>query len=204
MPLFAGPVEHDTPEIRWEKMLQEYLTGQTVKLPVCPKIINIGCGNNVTWNYLGMSRYLAGRELGLPHYVGVDIKEEAYREAKATLKELVRFLTADARRLSDVMTDRFHLALFEHPDLTASREGPKIWGKIFQETARVLEPGAGVILTSFWLNDHLPAQVALERAGYRILLSRTNKYPGKVFNTDSKGETLQYDKYILIAQWDVT
>jgi hypothetical protein len=56
------------------------------------------------------------------------------------------------------------------------------------------------VLTSFWVNDHIPAQVALERSGYRVLFSGTNKYPGRHFDTANNGEPLYIDKYILIAK----
>lgn len=60
--------------------------------------------------------------------------------------------------------------------------------------------GGGAILTSFWLQDHIPAQVALERAGYRVLFSGRNKFPGKYFDIAENGESLRYHKYIAVAK----
>ena len=57
-----------------------------------------------------------------------------------------------------------------------------------------------IILTSFWLNDHMPAQVAVERAGYDIVYNGRNKYPGKRFDTADNGEPLEFDKYIIVAR----
>ena len=189
-----------TPDQRWARMLQEYLPEGDITLPQNPHVLNIGCGNNVTWNYLGMAFFLARQDLGTPRYVGVDIKEEALAAAREKLEGLVDFVVGDARHLTRFLSGPFHLAVFEHPNLTTSPEGPRIWGKIFGETGKLLDRNGGVVLTSFWLNDHIPAQVALERAGYHIAHSGTNQYPGREFDTGSKGESLRFDKYITIAK----
>ncbi len=188
-----------TSERRWMMILSQYLTEHQAKLPRRPNILNIGCGNNATWNYLGVCLYLAGQGLGLPRYVCVDLKEEAFARAKAALGELVTFIAADARNLTKYLKETYHLVLFEHPNLSTSPHAPRMWQRIFEETGKVLDTEGRVILTSFWVNDHIPAQVALERAGFRIRYSGRNKYPGRQFDVSSKGEPLIYDKYILIA-----
>lgn len=189
-----------TSDMRWMKMLIEYLPKYDIRLPESPGILNIGCGNRIKWNYLGVTLYLISQGLGVPHYVGVDLEEDAFAEAKNVLGELVKFVACDAQHLTDFVTGTYQLAVFEHPNLSTSRDGPKIWQKIFQETAKLLDRNGGVILTSFWLNDHIPAQVALERAGYHIFHSGRNKFPGKNFDTSSHGECLRYDKYIIVAK----
>ena len=192
--------ERITPDQRWMQMLQEYLPKGKLSLPQNPRVLNIGCGNNVTWNYLGVALFLARQGLGTPHYVGVDSKEKAFAKAREKLGGLVEFVVGDARHLTQYLSGLYHLAIFEHPNLSTSREGPRIWGKIFGETGKLLDRKGGVVLTSFWLNDHIPAQVTLERAGYHIAHSGTNRYPGRVFDTCSKGESLRFDKYITIAR----
>lgn len=188
-----------SPDQRWLRMFQEYLPKGNITLPKNPRILNIGCGNNVTWNYLGMALFLARQGLGVPHYVGVDKEEEAFADARKKLAGLVGFVVGDARRLRDFLSDQYHLAVFEHPNLSTSPEGPRTWREIFVETAKLLHRKGGVILTSFWLNDHIPAQVALEHAGYPIRYSGTNRFPGKPFDTASNGEVLRFDQYITIA-----
>jgi SAM-dependent methyltransferase len=190
----------ETPDVRWMKMLREYLPRYRIGLPSNPHILNIGCGNNVTWNYLGIASYLGGLGLGPPRYVGVDLCEEAFSKAKRILGDLVRFVVGDAQNLTDLVSGIYQLAVFEHPPLTTSSAGPKIWRKIFEETAEVLDPRGGLILTSFWLNDHIPAQVAVEKAPFRILYSGRNRFPGRRFDTADNGEPLIYDKYVLIAR----
>lgn len=189
-----------TPDQRWIKMLNEYLPPADIRLPINPGILNIGCGNSVKWNYLALTIYLAQEDLGLPNYIGVDVNEEAFADAKETLGDLVHFVAGDAQNLTTFLKGQYHLALFEHPALTISRDGPRQWLKIFQETSKLLDNDGGVILTSFWLNDHIPAQVGMERAGFTIVHSGRNKFPGKTFDTASNGESLQFDKYILIAK----
>jgi len=181
-------------------MLAEYLGRHGICLPENPGVLNIGCGKNVKWNYLGVTGYLLGRGLGLPHYVGVDLSKEAFGPAKEALAGLVRFIAADARELTCYLEGPFHLIVVEHPNLTTSRQGPKDWRRIFEQASALLNQEGALVLTSFWLNDHIPAQVALERAGYRVLFSGTNQYPGRSFDTLDTGETLHVDKYVLIAQ----
>jgi SAM-dependent methyltransferase len=189
-----------TPEIRWVKMLSEYLPKCGITLCENPSVLNVGCGNNVKWNYLGVTLYLADQGLGMPNYVGVDMEEEAFAEAKEALDGLVNFVAADAQNLTDFLTGAYQLAIFEHPNLATSPEGPKVWQKILQETAKLLDVNGAIILTSFWLNDHMPAQVAVERAGYDIVYNGRNKYPGKRFDTADNGEPLEFDKYIIVAR----
>jgi SAM-dependent methyltransferase len=190
----------DTPEKRWVKMLAEYLPKYNIRLSENANVLNIGCGNSVKWNYLGVTLYLASQGLGMPNYVGVDLSEEAFAEAKSVLGGLVDFVVGDAQNLTGFLTGRYQLVVFEHPSLTTSPDGPKIWQKIFQETANFLDMNGGIILTSFWLNDHIPAQVGLERARFKVLFSGRNKFPGKTFDTASNGESLVFDKYIIIAK----
>jgi hypothetical protein len=189
-----------TPDQRWMRMLQEYLPKGKLSLPRNPRILNIGCGKNVTWNYLGVSLFLAQQGLGTPYYVGVDKDEKALAHVRGKLEGLVDFVVGDARHLTRFLSGQYHLAIIEHPNLSTSRDGPKIWEQIFGETGKLLDRSGGVLLTSFWLNDHIPAQVALERAGYHVAHSGTNRYPGKLFDTGSNGEPLRYDKYLAIAR----
>ena len=193
-------MEHWTPERRWTAMLAEYLPRHGVRLPQGPCVLNIGCGSNVMWNYLGVTGYLLGQGLGLPRYAGVDLHSKAFEKAREALAGLVHFIAADARQLTDHVKGPYHLIVVEHPNLSASPDGPKVWRQVFEEAARLLDRAGVLILTSFWLNDHLPAQLALERAGYRILHSGKNQFPGKPFDTLETGETLEVDKYILIAK----
>ena len=181
-------------------MLTEYLPRYGIRLPESSGVLNIGCGNNVKWNYLGVTGYLLGQGLGLPQYVGVDLRSEAFEEAKKALAALVHFIAADARQLTRYVKGPYHLIVVEHPNLTTSPDGPKVWRRIFEETALLLDREGALILTSFWLNDHIPAQVSLEKAGYRILHSGRNKFPGKPFDRLGTGETLEIDKYVLIAK----
>ncbi len=192
--------ERMTPDRRWMRMLQEYLPKGKLSLPRNPRILNIGCGKNVTWNYLGTALFLAEEGLGIPHYVGVDIRGEALVHVRETLEGLADFVVGDARHLSRYLSGTYHLAVFEHPSLSTSRKGPRIWGEIFRETGRLLDRSGGAVLTSFWLNDHIPAQVALERAGFHIAHSGTNQYPGREFDIGSNGESLRFDKFITIAR----
>jgi hypothetical protein len=191
--------ERRTPDRRWTAMLAEYIGRHKICLPESPRVLNIGCGNNVKWNYLGVTGYLLGLGLGLPHYVGVDLSEEVFDQAKEALAGLVHFIAGDARHLTGFVEGPFHLIIVEHPNLTTSPEGPKVWRQVFEEAAALLAQEGALILTSFWLNDHIPAQVALEKAGFRLLFSGTNRYPGRSFDTLDTGETLEQDKYILIA-----
>lgn len=195
----GAPQEKLSPDQRWLRMLQEYLPKGNITLPQNPCVLNIGCGNNVVWNYLGMALFLARQGLGVPRYVGVDVAKEAFADARKKLGGLVDFVVGDARRLTDFLSGSYHLAVFEHPDLSTSPDGPRIWKEIFVQTGRLLHRKGGAVLTSFWLNDHIPAQVALERAGYHIRHSGTNRFPGKHFDTGNNGEALRFDKYITIA-----
>jgi hypothetical protein len=189
-----------TPDKRWVRMLSEYFLEYNIRLPANPNILNVGCGNNVKWNYLAMAFYLADQSLGIPHYVAVDQKEEAFDDARVILDGVIRFIACDARKLTDFITETFHLVVFEHPNLTTSPKGPRIWQNVFQETAKLMDEKGVAIVTSFWLNDHLPAQAALERSHYDIVFSGKNKYPGKVFDTSANGESFQFDKYMIIAK----
>ena len=196
----SRPETGETSDIRWMKMLQEYLPKYGIELPFNPRVLNVGCGNSVTWNYLGLSIYLGSLGLGMPYYVGVDLREEAFAEAKKVMGDLVRFVAGDAQNLTDLVSGIYQLAVFEHPTLTTPLDGPKIWRKIFRETAKLLDTGGGLILTSFWVRDHIPAQAALGRAQFRILYSGRNRFPGRQFDTAENGEPLRYDKYVLIAK----
>lgn len=189
-----------TPEIRWVKMLSEYLPKCGITLCENPGVINVGCGNNVKWNYLGVTLYLADQGLGMPNYVGVDMEEEAFAEAKEALDGLVSFVVGDAQNLTDFLKGAYQLAIFEHPNFTTSPERSKVWQTILGETAKLLGVNGAIILTSFWLNDHMPARVALERAGYDIVCHGRNKFPGKRFDTADNGEPLEFDKYIIVAK----
>ena len=181
-------------------MLREYLPKYGITLCENPSVLNVGCGNNVKWNYLAVTLYLADQGLGLPNYVGVDMEEEAFAEAKEDLDELVRFVAGDAQNLTDFLTGTYQLAIFEHPNFTTSPEASKVWQRILEETAKLLDGNGALILTSFWLNDHMPARVALERAGYDIVYNGSNKFPGKRFDTAENGEALEFDKYIIVAK----
>lgn len=185
---------------RWMMMFAEYLPRCHIRLPENPNILNVGCGNSVKWNYLGAVLYLAREGLGYPNYVAVDLSEEAFAEARKALGGVVHFVAGDARNLTGILTGTYRLAIFEHPNLSTSREGPRIWQKVFEETRKLLDADGAIVLTSFWLNDHIPAQFALVRAGYEIAHSGTNKFPGKRFDTSSSGEALEFDKYIIVAK----
>ncbi len=191
---------NDTPDIRWSKILAEYLGEYSVELPLNPKVLNVGCGRNVVWNFLGTVSFSLQSGLGLPRYLGVDIDKECLIKAKRQLGDSVNLIAADARHMSYLLRTSFQLVIFEHPDFSTSRERPKVWRAIFKETFRILDNNGAVILTSFWVNDHIPAQMALERANFRILYSGSNCFPGKEFDKSDRGEPLVYDKYILIAQ----
>jgi SAM-dependent methyltransferase len=181
-------------------MFEEYLPQYGILLPENPNVLNIGCGNSVTWNYLALTIYLASQGLGMPHYVGIDVEEAAFENAKKALNGLVQFVSGDAQHLTEFVTGRYELIVVEHPNLTTSPKGPRMWRRIFEETAEVLDDKGGLILTSFWLNDHIPAQLALERAGFRVLFSGRNKYAGKIFDRAANDEELAYDKYVLLAR----
>jgi len=189
----------DNPGIRWFNILAEYLAKGNIRLTENPRIINIGCGNRVVWNFFGVCLYLESLGLGLPRYTGVDILPENFAHAKKKLNKMVDFMVADARTLSKQVNGAFDLAVIQHPDISISPEAPKKWRKIFHETYHLLSENGGLVLTTFWLNDHLPAQLALQRAGFTISHSQPNKYPGQQFDTSSKGEPLVMDKYILLA-----
>ncbi len=189
-----------TPEIRWVKILREYLPKCGISLCENPSVLNVGCGNNVKWNYLGVTLYLADQGLGMPNYVGVDKEEGAFAEAKEALEGLVSFVAGDAQKLTDFLTGTYQLAILEHPNFTTSPKGSKVWQKILHETTKLLDANGAIILTSFWLNDHMPALVALERAGYDVVYNGRNKFPGKRFDTAENGEPLEFDKYIIVAK----
>ncbi len=189
-----------TPEIRWVKILREYLPKCGISLCENPSVLNVGCGNNVKWNYLGVTLYLADQGLGMPNYVGVDKEEGAFAEAKEALEGLVSFVAGDAQKLTDFLTGTYQLAILEHPNFTTSPKGSKVWQKILHETAKLLDVNGAIILTSFWLNDHMPALVAVERAGYDVVYNGRNKFPGKRFDTAENGEPLEFDKYIIVAK----
>jgi hypothetical protein len=189
-----------TPEIRWVKMLREYLPKCGITLCQNPSVLNVGCGNNVMWNYLGVTLYLADQGLGIPNYVGVDTEEGAFAEAKEALEGLVSFVVGDAQKLTDFLTGTYQLAILEHPNFTTSPERSKVWQKVLHETAKLLEVDGTIVLTSFWLNDHMPALVAVERAGYAVIYNGRNKFPGKRFDTAENGEPLEFDKYIIVAK----
>lgn len=190
----------NTPDVRWVLMLRDYLDRYHICLGENPRVLNIGCGNNVKWNFLGVTLYLASQGKGFPDYVGVDRDENAFAEAKRVLGDLATFVSCDARDLTNHLRGIFRLVIVEHPDLSTSPEGPKIWGEIFDEARSLLDAEGALILTSFWLNDHIPAQRALERSLYHILYSGRNTYPGRRFDTSSEGEPLVMDKYILLAR----
>ena len=181
-------------------MLSEYLPKCGITLCENPSVLNVGCGNNVKWNYLGVALYLADQGLGMPNYVGVDTEEKAFAEAKEALGGLVSFVAGDAQHLSDFLTGTYQLAILEHPNFTTSPDRTKIWQKILHETAKLLDVNGAIILTSFWLNDHMPALVAVERAGYDIVYNGRNEFPGKRFDTAENGEALEFDKYIIVAK----
>ena len=189
-----------TPEIRWVKMLSEYLPKCGITLCENPRVLNVGCGNNVKWNYLGVTLYLADQGLGMPNYVGVDMEEGAFAEARKALDGLVSFVAGDAQKLTEFLAGTYQLAILEHPNFTTSPKGSKVWQKILHETAKLLDVNGAIILTSFWLNDHMPAMVAVDRAGYEIVYNGRNKFPGKRFDTAENGELLQFDKYIIVAK----
>jgi hypothetical protein len=193
-----------TPEIRWVKMLREYLPRCGITLCENPGVLNIGCGNNVKWNYLGVTLYLADQGLGMPNYVGVDVEEEAFAEAKEALEGLVNFVAGDAQKLTDFLSGTYQLAILEHPNFTTSPKRSRVWQRILHETAKLLDENGAIILTSFWLNDHLPALVAAERVGYDIIYNGKNKFPGKQFDTAENGEPLEFDKYIIVAKKGVS
>ncbi|MGD8226628.1 MAG: methyltransferase domain-containing protein, partial [Desulfobacteraceae bacterium] len=185
---------------RWVKMLREYLPKCGITLSENPSVLNVGCGNNVKWNYLGVTLYLADQGLGMPYYVGVDKEEGAFAGAKEALEGLVSFVVGDAQKLTHFLTGTYQIAILEHPNFTTSPKGSKVWQKILQETAKLLDVNGAIILTSFWLNDHMPALVAVERAGYDVLYNGRNKFPGKRFDTADNGEPLEFDKYIIVAK----
>ena len=185
---------------RWIRILDKYLGELGIQLPGYPSVLDIGCGNNATWNYLALVGYLGAKGLGVPKYVGVDIAEEAFSRAREALKGLAQFVACDARQLSRHLEGPFHLVFCQHPPLTTSRQAPHIWKSIFEEVALLLDPRGCMVLTSFWLNDHIPAQVSVKKAGLDILYSGKNLFPGKVFDRSNNGEKLQYDKYILVAR----
>jgi hypothetical protein len=130
----------------------------------------------------------------------VDMEEGAFAGAKQALDGLVSFVAGDAQRLTDFLSGTYQLAIMEHPNFTTSPERCKVWQRILHETAKLLDVNGAIILTSFWLNDHMPALVAVERAGYNIVYNGRNKFHGKRFDTDENGEPLELDKYIIVAK----
>lgn len=186
-------------DIRWFHMLLEYLPRSPIRLSQDPRIINIGCGNRVIWNFLGVCLFLESQGLGLPEYVAVDLSEAHFAEAKEKLSGTATFVVADAQGLSEHVQGDFDLVIIQHPDISVSPESPGKWRNIFREANHLMSNTGGLILTTFWLNDHLPAQLALQHLGFSISDSQPNKYPGKQFDTSSKGEPLVMDKYILLA-----
>ncbi len=181
-------------------ILNKYLGELGIELPEFPLVLDVGCGNNATWNYLALVGYLGVKGLGVPRYVGVDVAEDAFSKAKEALRGLAQFIVCDARELTRHLDGPFHLILCQHPPLTISRKAPRIWRNIFEEVALLLDPKGCMVLTSFWLNDHIPAQVSVKKAGLEILFSGKNSFAGRVFDQFNNGERLQYDKYILIAR----
>ena len=190
----------NTPDQRWMRILDRYLGDLGIELPQFPCVLDVGCGNNATWNYLALIGYLGAKNLGVPRFVGVDLNEEAFAKAREALKGLAQFVKCDARDIAKYVEEPVHLVLCQHPPLTISRDGPKKWKAIFAEIGKLLAPQGCMVLTSFWIKDHIPAQVAVKKAGLDILFSGKNIFPGKVFDRSEDGEQLQYDKYILLAR----
>ena len=190
----------NTPDQRWIMILNKYLGELGIELPEFPTVIDIGCGNNATWTYLALVGYLGARYLGVPRFIGIDLSEERFAKAKEALEGLAEFVACDARQLTSYVERPANLILCQHPPLTTSRQAPHIWKSIFEEVALLLDPQGCMVLTSFWLNDHIPAQVSVKKAGLDILYSGKNSFPGKVFDQSNNGEKLQYDKYILVAR----
>ena len=190
----------NTPDQRWILILDKFLGDFGIELPEFPSVLDIGCGNNATWNYLALVGYLCPKSLGVPKYTGIDLSEEAFAKAKEALKGLAHFISCDARQLERHVDGPFHLIFCQHPPLTISRDGPKIWKAIFEQVAGLLDPQGCMILTSFWLNDHIPAQMSVKKAGLDILHSGKNPFPGRIFDRSEDGEEFQYDKYILLAR----
>ncbi len=186
---------------RWFKIFSEYLPKGNIRLSENPKAVNVGCGSRVVWNFAGFCFFSISRGLGLPRYVGVDIKPEKLSFEKPALNKIggADLIAADARKLSRYIKEQFDLAIIEHPDFTISPDAPKNWQKVLEEIYKLLTETGGLILTTFWLQDHFPAQVALKRMDFTIFHSGTNKYPGKQFDTSSEGEPLLLDKYIILA-----
>jgi hypothetical protein len=162
-------------------------------------VLNVGCGNRVAGNFLGLCLFLGSHGLGIPAHVGVDIRAENFSYAKSTLGGLVDFIVADARTLTKKIAGTFDVVFIEHPDLTTSPEARIKWRNIFSETHELLSETGGLILTTFWVYDQIPAQIALHRLGFKISYSGTNKYPGNQFDTSNEGETLIIDKYVILA-----
>jgi hypothetical protein len=192
--------QQEGPEQRWVNILTEYLPKCGMRFLEKPNVLNIGCGNNVKWNYLAVAIYVARQGLGLPFYVGVDLKKEPLAQAKQALGELANFVVGDARNLTRFLRGTYQLALFEHPDISTSPEGPETWRRIFRETAQLMDRSGCIILTSFWLNDIIPAKMALERTRYNLVYSGGNKFPGKQFDAGRDGEPLRFDQYIIVAK----
>ena len=190
----------NSPDQRWTMILNKYLGKLGIELPQFPTVVDVGCGNNATWNYLALVEYLRIKNLGVPKFVGVDINEEAFSKARETLADLAQFVACDATHLTRYVEGPAHLVLCQHPPLTISKDGPRIWRAVFQEIAKLLDPQGCLLLTSFWLNDHIPASVSVKRAGLDVVHNGSNEFPGKVFDQSDSGEQLQYDKYILIAR----
>lgn len=190
----------ERPDIRWARILKDYFQEFGLSLPYNPAIINVGCGENVKWNYLGLVLYLSLEGLGRPFYLGVDRNEKALRGAWNSMRGLVHLVVGDAVFLSSMLKNSYDLAIFEHPDISTSPDGARKWRKIFKQTKHILKSGGYLLLTSFWLNDHVPATYNIEREGFSILHNGKNRYPGRQFDRASTGEELIYDKYILIAK----
>ena len=79
-----------TPDKRWVRMLTSYFLEYDIGLPANPNVLNVGCGNNVKWNYLAVAFYLADQGLGTPHYVAIDQEKEAFADAKEILDVVFR------------------------------------------------------------------------------------------------------------------
>ncbi|RLB37775.1 MAG: hypothetical protein DRH12_13855 [Deltaproteobacteria bacterium] len=189
-----------SPDQRWIRILDKYLGEFGIALPEFPSVLDVACGNNATWNYLALVGYLGSKNLGVPRYVAIDVSEEAFAKAKEALQGLAHFISCDARDMRRYVEGPFHLVLCQHPPLTISKKGPKIWEEIFEEVSLILDPQGCMVLTSFWLNDHIPAQICVKKAGLEILYSGKNAFGGKIFDRSEDGEELRYDKYVLVAR----
>ena len=207
--LLKGAKRIGDSRLAFRKMLEEYVPLSGYTIPNSARILNLGCGR--CEEALVLSGYFGSKPFGFDSksvkVVGIDIdpkkieKSEQLYESIDSNNKIIKFvknsnytfIEGDARKLRRLVNGEFDIIVARHPNIAEKED---MWRNVFVESRKLIKSCGLFIGTSYSNIEHQMFEEQVQKAGYKILLSKENSHATPI----SRYLDMAIDKRILLAK----